>query len=122
AMRPILRVVRLIAAQDPAAWPGSDFWTANLPHWLLASLPERSIEEARYIITHTPREKWHDIPWDLNSWLDAIRERGWEWWGYTIGKDNVLLSLKINDMPPRIEAFKVLLAAGNVEIIDEKFS
>lgn len=120
AMSPITHVARLIAAQNRSAWPDIDFWTSSLPQWLLAVLPERSVEEAQQLISSTPRERWHEIPWDFRSWLEAIRDRGWEWWGYAIEENHVILVLEIVDMPPRIEAFKVILRAGEADIIEEK--
>lgn len=81
----LLTVVREISNQSPERWPSDDDWRARLPAWLKVAIPELSKEEIDQLLAETPKEKWDSLPWEFLSWLDALRDRGWEWWGYIRG-------------------------------------
>jgi hypothetical protein len=112
-MASIREVVSKIANQSGDAWPDDSYWRVNLPNWLVGFMPELSREDAERLMAETARERWNTLPWTFRSWLDAIRERAWRWWGYEISGRQAKLVLEVKDIPPRIEAFKqILLAAG----------
>lgn len=51
-------------------WPNDDEWKQRLPSWFIAPFEGRTIVE---VLANK------DL-WDYGSWLDAMRQRGWQWW------------------------------------------
>ena len=112
----ILEVVRKIVSQDDDRWPQDAYWKENLPSWLINSMPEISKEEADRLMAATPREKLQMLPWTFGSWLDAMRDRGWRWWGYEVSGRKAKIVLRVTSIPPRIGAFKQLLRSAGANI------
>ena len=110
----IREVVRKIATRSDDTWPSS------LPNWLADFMPEISKDEAERLMAETPREKWNTLPWTFGSWLDAMRERAWKWWGYETAGRKAKLVLEVTSIPPRIEAFKQILLAARVTILGDR--
>ena len=79
-------------------------------------------EECDAATARTPRDQWDKLPWEFGSWLDAIRERDWKWWGYEQSGEKVRLVLEATDIPPRIDAFKQILLASVVKTLSEDHS
>ncbi|MHB1117842.1 hypothetical protein [Sideroxydans sp.] len=115
----IRSVVAEIAKHQPHQWPADDYWKAELPSWLVESMPELSQEDCVKLMNATPRDKWSTLPWQFDSWLDAIRERGWEWWGYEFIGQKMRIVLYITSIPPRVEAFKQILQAAGARGIHQ---
>ena len=68
----VKEVMRLIAtASDSGLWPSDDEWLQGLPAWFTGPFQGRTIEQVLQ----------DDSLWDYGSWLDAMRQRGWRWWG-----------------------------------------
>lgn len=113
----ILGVVEIIVEQDEARWPGDDWWKAKLPLWMSSFL--MTSEECDAALARTPREHWDSLPWEFGSWLDAIRERDWRWWGGTRSGDKAQVVVAVTGIPPRIDAFKQIILAAGAQIISE---
>jgi hypothetical protein len=118
----VLTVVHEIASQTPDVWPSDEKWRLVLPVWLKQQLPRLTKEETDRLMATAPRDQWHALPWELGSWLDAVRERGWKWWGYKRSGTSATLVLHIAMLPERIEAFKHLLRAAGIKIVAERYT
>lgn len=113
----IAHVVRAVVSQDASSWPDDDAWRAVLPEWLTSFL--LSPEECDELIARTPREQWASLPWEFGSWLDAMRERDWKWWGAARDENKLRIVLELTGIPPRVAAFKQILIASSAEIVSE---
>ena len=114
----ILAVIDDIVAENAASWPGDDYWKSTLPAWLLSFL--MTAEECDAAIARTPREQWDQLPWEFGSWLDAIRERDWRWWGGERSGNKARIVLEIVGIPPRVAAFRQILLAAGAQILSEE--
>jgi hypothetical protein len=115
----ILGVIQHVVRYDYDSWPDDDYWRKALPEWLSSSLI--TLEEARVLMASTPRERWSELSsWEFGSWLDAIRERDWKWWGYERSGNEAHLILEVTGIPPRISAFKEILMASGTKILSEE--
>lgn len=113
----ILSVVEIVIEQDEAHWPDDDWWKAKLPPWMSSFL--MTSEECDVAMARTPRERWDSLPWEFGSWLDAIREREWRWWGSARSGDRAKIIVEVIGIPPRIDAFKQILFAAGAQILSE---
>lgn len=111
-----------IAKFDSSAWPADSHWREVLPGWMKARLPDLTKEESDHLMRTTPREKWDQLPWEFGSWLDAVRDRGWRWWGYSINGEAATVVLHIAMYPERIDAFREILHASGATITAERYS
>jgi hypothetical protein len=74
----VKEVMRLIAAaSDSGSWPSDEEWLQILPLWFTEPFQGRTIEQVLQ----------DDTLWDYGSWLDAMRQRGWRWWGASCHED-----------------------------------
>lgn len=115
----ILDVVEDIVGEDAASWPGDDYWKSTLPPWLSSFL--MTAEECDAAMARTPREQWGQLPWEFGSWLDAIRERDWRWWGGERSANSARIVLEVTGIPPRIDAFKQILLAAGAQVLSEEY-
>ncbi len=118
----ILAVLRIIAAHSADEWPSDDEWKGALPVWLLSSLPELTKEETDRLLATTPRDRWDSLPWEFGSWLDAVRDRGWLWWGHRREGSRAKVVVHIAMLPERIDAFKELLRVAGATVLTEKYA
>lgn len=107
---------------DPESWPADDYWRATLPSWMKARLPELTKDESDRLLQDTPRDQWDKLPWEFGSWLDAIRDRGWRWWGYRLELESATIVLHIAMFPERIAAFREILRAAGAAIVAERYA
>jgi hypothetical protein len=114
----ILNVTEKIVTQSTRSWPDDDYWRDNLPTWLSSFM--MTAEECDAAMARTPREQWNQLPWEFGSWLDAIRERDWRWWGGERSGERARIVLEVMDIPPRIDAFKQILLAAGAQILSEE--
>ncbi|MXN80126.1 hypothetical protein GR157_36105 [Burkholderia sp. 4701] len=122
AMQRLLDVVRAITERSVDSWPLDEEWRAILPNWLKSEIRELSKEETDKLLAETPREQWDTLPWEFLSWLDAIRDRGWRWWGYKQEKSTATIVLHIATFPERIDAFRELLRAAGIKVVGERYA
>jgi len=117
----ILAVIGEIAKHSADAWPSDDEWRSVLPSWLKQNLPELTKEETDRLLAATPRDQWDTLPCEFGSWIDAVRDRGWRWWGYSQQMNTATFVLHIAMFPERIDAFKEILRAASIEIVCERY-
>lgn len=120
-MNRIRLVAKEVARHEDATWPDDEYWRGVLPGWLTASMPDLSQEECARLMAETPREKWSTLPWQFGSWVDAMRERGWKWWGSEVSGNRARVVLEITNVPGRVEAFKLVLIAAKATILQERY-
>lgn len=118
----VLAVIHEIAKHGRDEWPSDDEWRTVLPDWLKQQLPELTREETERLMATTPREQWDKLPWEFGSWLDAVRDRGWKWWGYKQRGNTATLVLHIAMFPERIGTFKEILRTAGVVILEERYA
>ena len=65
----VLEVMRLVA-RTRMKWETDAWWEQNLPRWFVDAC-----------LKHTPDDILKNPElWDFGSWLDAMKDPGWEWW------------------------------------------
>ncbi|WP_143135640.1 hypothetical protein [Burkholderia ubonensis] len=122
SMRNLLAIMYAVAERSPDSWPSDDEWRAVLPDWLKSEIRELSKEETDKLLSETPKERWDTLPWEFLSWLDAIRDRGWRWWGYKQEESTATIVLHIAMFPERIDAFRELLRASGIRVVEERYA
>lgn len=120
-MQRVLEAMAAVARHSADNWPSDESWEEVLPEWLLAAIPRLSKDETDKLLAETPRERWDSLPWDRLSWLDALRDRGWRWWGWGRHDGRTSLIVHIAMYPERIDAFRELLRAAGVRIVAEDY-
>jgi hypothetical protein len=115
----IVQIVKLIAVQTPGHWPSMDEWRTLLPDWFVKSFVPFSKEEAERLIATTPRERWNEIPWLFEAWLEAIQARGWQWWSSGVDEEGIQICLQITEWPASLEAFERIISASGAEFISK---
>lgn len=93
-----------------------------LPTWLKGENRELSKDETGRLLSVTPKEKRDRLPWEFLSWLDAIRDRGWHWWGYKRKGTEATLVLHIAIFPEWIDAFRERMRAAGIRLIQERYA
>lgn len=121
SMRRLLEAMTVIARHPADDCWSDEQWEAAFPTWLLAAIPRMSKEEADNLLATTPRDKWDSLPWDRLSWLDALRDRGWRWWGWSRMGSKASLVVHIAMYPERMDAFRELLRAAGISILNEDY-
>ena len=113
----ILEVVRIIIEHNSDSWPDDADWDSNIPAWIQEKIPKLAPEECQKILNNTPRELWNKLPWEFYSWIDAIRDRAWEWWSYKLDGNIAKFYLISLGIPERINAFEQIIIASGGKII-----
>jgi len=111
-------VLKLIFEHSPSEWPEDDYWVAILPDGIRSYLI--TSERADELMAQTPRKYWGDLPWEFGSWLEAMKERRWEWKGMAQHGRTGRAVVEMVDLPPRIDALRQIFLAAGVEIVGER--
>lgn len=100
-------VMRLVAAAQSGLWPSDDQWQRLLPDWFTASFEN-----------HAPEEMLaNPTLWDFGSWLDAMKNPGWEWWSSGTEGHQGLVECSAHALPFAVEPLYYLLRAAGAEDI-----
>lgn len=113
----ILEVVRIIIEHNSDSWPDDAAWDNIMPVWIQEKIPKLAPEECQDILNNTPRELWNELPWEFYSWIDALRDRAWEWWSYKLNGGIAKFYLISLGIPERINAFEQIIIASGGKII-----
>jgi len=117
-----MEVLELLVSHSGDDWLSDDEWREVMPSWLKESIPELTKEQTDKLLAETPQAQWDSLPWEFLSWLDAIRDRGWLWWGYKVQGSEAVIVVHIGMLPERIDAFKELLRSSGMKIKSENYS
>jgi len=112
----ILQIIEILN-QHKCPWPTDEEWKNFLPKWFVESFFNLSKENAITLMKNIPKEKWNELPWDFGSWLDAIREKGWEWHDIILEKGELKISLELFEWPANLEALEKIIVASGGKII-----
>jgi hypothetical protein len=105
-------VMRAVADAQTARWWNDDEWKRILPAWFLATFEGHSDAD----LVANP-----DL-WDFGSWLDAMKDPGWEWWSTQQTAHGGTVRAAAHSDPYSIEPLAYLLRASgatDVEIEEE---
>lgn len=111
----IAGVVDLIASHHATAWPGDEQWQAMLPAWLVRAFKTYTPEELTRI--RADRSLWPDLAWQLGSWLDLLRNRGWEWWSARVNQDVITIVVRVQGQPYSAGPLRHLIEAAGGSVI-----
>lgn len=66
----VKQVMLVVANARDKEWPDDGHWEKALPEWFVNTFKGHSLEE----IMADPNL------WTFGSWIDAMKNPGWEWW------------------------------------------
>lgn len=73
----VKEVMEVVAAQAHDSWPEQARWRQLLPTWFVELFENLSLDEIL-----ADESLWH-----FESWVEAMRLRGWEWWSSKLEDD-----------------------------------
>lgn len=111
----ILEVMQMILEIPKSNWLSESVWRDKLPQWLQNASPDSNREEIERTLNSVPRDQWHELPWQLGSWLHGMQYRGWRWSGYTLNQNILTVYLVIDDSPVYEGALEHLLRAAGAK-------
>lgn len=107
----IKEVMKVISEKKMSEWPDDEWWNQNLPKWFLDSFQGHSLEE----LLNDPNL------WDFGSWLDAMKNPGWEWWSSNVTDDGWEISVTAHSDPYSIDPLVYLgrVSGANSVVVTE---
>lgn len=108
----VKEVVLRVASYNGENWPSDREWEDILPKWFTVRIKSYSINE---ILKHST------VLWDYGSWLDAMRNRGWEWYSSQVLDDGFLIFLKAKDFPYAVNPLEYIIYESGVLLSDIQF-
>lgn len=117
----IVEVIEIVNTQSTISWPSLDEWKNILPTWFVKSFIILTQDEAGALLKATPKNHWHQLPWEIESWLDAVQSRGWEWHSYQTDHNKARIELILNDWPASLEAFEWIVKTSGGKVIEGDF-
>ena len=97
-------------------WPDDSFWYQHLPFSFVSKFSLFYIEDLDYLYEN-PNGTMHHVRWEFLSWLDALKERGWEWWSGDLNETTLTMVLLINDIPERLDAVLEIFRILHLNVI-----
>lgn len=113
----ILEVIKIVITHDREQWPLDEEWERLLPKWFNDATPLISEKAAADMLAAIPRDRWHELPWDFGSWLDAIQEREWMWYGYEEHFPYVTIYLKLSGWPANLGTLEHFFKSAGAQIV-----
>lgn len=102
------QVMRLVAVAQDQQWPSDEDWRRALPEWFLRSFDGHDAQE---LLAHPEL-------WDFGSWLDAMKNPGWEWWSCHSDDRGGSVRAVAYAEPFSIEPLEYLLRASGASDVD----
>jgi hypothetical protein len=106
------QVIGLVASAQKGEWPSDDEWRRSLPGWFVGSFEGHNLED---LLADSSL-------WDFGSWLDAMKNPGWEWWSCEAAQRSGTVRCMGHSAPFAIEPLIYLLrisGASDVEFREE---
>lgn len=116
----ILSIVEVVLSASYLHWPDVDTWRGLLPDWFLEATPVLTQEELSRLLAITPEGAWDTLPWEFESWIDAIYVREWLWWGHRRSGSRLEIYLLLMSWPASLEAFEHIVKAAGGTIIESR--
>lgn len=104
--------MRVVASHAPANWPTDADWETLLPEWFVSSTKQHTNEAilADHRLCH----------WE--AWLDALKERDWEWWSCELLPNGFRIHLTTASWPNQVGPLVYLtytVGASDVDVSDD---
>ncbi len=80
-------------------------WEKKLPKWFVTKTKNTTKNE---LLDNSQL-------WDFGSWIDAIRQREWKWWGYKIFDTKTIIYLETTGYPYNIDPFFYMLYSVGID-------
>lgn len=87
-------------------WPEDEKWKEILPQWFVESMTSKSSED---------RDN-DDYQWHFESWIESMYHRAWEWYSCKIEGDNIIITLKMLNIPYIFEQFLYIFYSQGIEM------
>jgi len=93
-------------------WPTDEQWKQLLPSWFVETFKADTPQQIH-------QSGWR---WDYGSWLDSMKERVWQWWGYQQENGILTVQLQLDSWPYSVGALKYLarVAGGQLDVIEDR--
>jgi hypothetical protein len=105
-------VMEILARALRGTWPSDEEWRRDLPSWFVRSFEGHSLKDLLAYPTL----------WDFGSWLDAMKNPGWEWWSSLAEERGGMVRCTAHSDPFAVEPLVYLLrtaGAAEVEVCQE---
>lgn len=102
------QVMALVASAQMGEWPSDDEWKRSLPGWFVSSFEGHSFED----LLADPSL------WDFGSWIDAMKNPGWEWWSCEAAQRIGTVRSMAHTAPFAIEPLIYLLRASGASDVE----
>lgn len=104
----IRHVMRTVASQrvhreEGGEWPAEAWWHEHLPTWFFDSF-EQVLE--------------NEHMWHIDSWADAMKAPGWEWWSSSSEPGRLVINLWVDSWPYAIGVFEYLVRVAGTDDIE----
>lgn len=105
-MSRIKEIALIIAKEDPDLWHEDTwYWNEILPAWFQQKINSNTLEMVFKI----------NVLWDYESWIYALKYRGWEWHSSKISDEEGEIILLINEMPYSIGTLEYIIYEAGVQ-------
>ena len=111
----IVTVMELITENARGCWQEDDYWSAQLPDWLLKTFTTYTREDLSAILAD--RSSWDNLSWTFGSWLDRMRDRDWEWWSLEKVEQRVTVFVVVDGYPCSTKALEHLITAAGGHLL-----
>lgn len=115
-LRRIIEVVEIVIKQPRHQWPDETQWRAMFPDWFNEQTHSYSLTEVEAMLASTPREHWHELSWDFDSWIDVIREREWQWCCYEYTPPIATIYLGLTCWPANLRTLEHIFRTAGAQI------
>ena len=94
--------------QNSQRWPADNEWETLLPEWFVTYTKRHTNEAilADYRLCH----------WE--AWLDALKERDWEWWSSEVRSDGFSVHVTASSWPYQVGPLVYLMYAVGASDVD----
>lgn len=99
------QVMRLVSVAQREDWPADQEWLRRLPAWFLDSFSGHTLDQ----LLANP------TLWDFGSWLDAMKDPGWEWWSSEVHAQTGVVRCVAYSDPFAVEPLVYLLRAAGAQ-------
>lgn len=107
-VREVMRLVLVAEQHDHRTWPADSWWSSHLPKWFCEPFQGRTVDE----VMRNPHL------WDFGSWLDAMKDPGWEWWSSEATAGGWIIRLRALSDPYSIGPFEYLARAAGADRVE----